>query len=86
MIMQETLILCNYVKNIFIPLDKPKIFLIQACRGQRENDVTATRVEHSQAQLKTDGETMHLTPSMGILRESWYVEAYSTPKNYVAFR
>jgi len=67
-------------------IGKPKIFLIQACRGQRDNDVMATRVEHSQTQLKSDGETMPLKPSMGILRESWYVEAYSTPKNYVAFR
>ena len=85
MIMHETIILM--MLDIFsFHLDKPKIFLIQACRGQRENDVTATRVEHSQAQLKTDGETRPLKPSMGILRESWYVEAYSTPKNYVAFR
>ena len=85
MIMHETTILM--MLDIFsFHLDKPKIFLIQACRGQRDNDVMATRVEHSQAQLKRDGETMPLKPSMGILRESWYVEAYSTPKNYVAFR
>ena len=44
----------------------------------------AQRIENNQTQVKMDIECKGGPISR--LRESWYVEAYSTPKNYVAYR
>ena len=74
--------------------DIPKIFLIQACRGSRENDAYADK-EHTQRvpaqttltiEHETDSPVIKPKSGMGILRESWYYVVYSTPKNYVAYR
>jgi len=75
-------------------IDIPKIFLIQACRGSRENDAYAVK-EHTQRipaqttltiEHETDSPVIKPMSGMGILRESWYYVVYSTPKNYVAYR
>ena len=68
-------------------VDVPKIFLIQACRGSRENDAYAAK-EHNQTEFRVEYETdsPSIKPMLGILRESWYYEVYSTPKYYVAYR
>ena len=66
----------------------PKIFLIQACRGSRDNDICAIRLSQKSPEMESEGERdsfgLHMLGS--ILRESWYIEAYSTPKYYAAYR
>ena len=64
--------------------DKPKLFLIQACRGALDNDISSCK---SQPSLGHSPEGFPGAEILkGEIRTSGYFKAYSTIKHYVAYR
>ena len=88
---EELLQMINDSKQCPCLAEKPKIFIIQACRGSRDNSnfsvVPEIEEKLASSSLIKDGKDDHSEKFVSeYCRESWYFKAYSTPKNYVALR